>query len=93
MRIIITLTVSKTGIHNTANVNGTMPKLGSILVPWGYVERMLMTKIEKIMPNDSVPASPINIFEFVPNTLWKKNGMSDEATIMASVAMRILSIE
>ena len=35
MRIIITLTVSNTGTHNTANVNGTIPRLESKLVSWG----------------------------------------------------------
>ena len=87
---VITLKVSNTGIVNTANTNGTKPKLSGkeveIIEP---VFKIFMTKEERIAPIKSVPPSPINILDLLPKTLCKKNGIREPTDIIANDALII----
>ena len=77
MRANNTRSVSNTGIDNTASVNGISPKLLSANFPTiDPSARVLITNDENTIPRTKVPPSPINIFEVLPKTLWKKNGIS-----------------
>ena len=70
IRVDITRTVSKTGIDNTAIVNGISPTpFNIILVLDRLASNMLITNIDIIVPTTSVPLSPINILVLYPNTL------------------------
>ena len=87
--VLITLKVSNTGMHSVATVKGIRPRFSPTAISL-FDDNILVTNAEKIIPNDNVPASPMNIFECLPNTLCRKNGKSEKPTIAASVAILIL---
>ena len=90
MRANITRSVSNTGIDNTASVNGISPKLLSVNFPTiEPLASVLITNDENTTPRTRVPPSPINILDVLPNTLWKKNGISEPAVTTANVSIEI----
>ena len=91
IRVVITLTVSNTGIDNIANVNGTSPMPSSANFAHAVsLFRMLITNIDIIVPMTSVPPSPMNIFVELPNTLCRKNGIMAPAAEMAIIVIDVL---
>ena len=75
IRINITLTVSNTGTHITASVNGTSPIPHSTHFSHASPEEIVATtQVDITIPIINEPPSPINILEVFPKTLWKKNG-------------------
>ena len=79
IRPVITRRVSKTGTDSTEIQKATTPICGKLYATLDVLSTICNVNIVISMPIISVPLSPMNIFDFFPNTLCRKKGISAPA--------------